>query len=311
VDTAAFHLVWEREGCRAHLRGHVDELRLNALLRLLPADEPLCLDLREAHLSPEALRALRRLGAVRPGLRVEPAGLADGGARSTAGSPDMDLMAMLAHELRSPLALTHTRLQALARTLATAGRQAEAEACRRSVRDLATTTRLFDFYLTAAQPWRFEPVSLTDVVARCVQAIEDAGDAGDTAGVAFQVVSDGPAWVRGHPRALEQLVHNLVLNAAQACAPHGEVLLRLRRVAGGAELRVSDDGPGYPEAVLEHPFVPYRTDRRGGTGLGLVICKWIVDRHGGRLTLANRTRGAVARVFLPAGSEAPASHAAR
>ncbi len=297
MDTASFHLIWGQDGCRAQLRGHVDESRLNALLRLVAGDQPLRLDLREAHISPGALSALGRLAAIRPHLRLEPATLMEF-VRAPGGTaaPEMDIMAILAHELRSPLALAHTRLQTLAQTLAAAGRTLEAEVCRRSTRDLATATRLFDFYLTAAQPWHLDAVALADVAAQCLRALEDLAEVDQ---VSFRLDTDGPAVAYGHPRALQQLIHNLALNAAQACGVAGEVRVRVHQDGHGVEITVADDGPGFPAEILQRPFVPYRTDRTRGTGLGLVICKWIVDRHRGQMTLANLARGAVVTVVLP------------
>lgn len=302
MDTASFHLVWNQDECRAVLRGHVDEPRLNALLGLVAPDQTLCLDLRAAHLSPQALDGLRRVAIAHPLLRLLPESLLEL-VRTPSGKqqPPMDIVAMLAHELRSPLSLVHTRLQVLAHGLQAEGRDADAESCRRSLRDLTTATRLFELYLTAAQPWQFSPVSVADVAAQSLQALEDFAA---TSGVAFRLDVQGDTAAHGHPRALHQLLYNLVLNGVQACAPQGEVRVCVRGHRGQVVATVADDGLGFPEMILRQPFVPYRTDRRAGTGLGLVICKWIVDRHQGTLVLANLARGAAVTVTLPASGDA-------
>lgn len=107
---------------------------------------------------------------------------------------------------------------------------------------------------------------------------------------------------------LEQVVTNLVLNAADAMPDGGDIVLstRMHRSAlDGADmlaLEVYDNGTGLSPEVLEHMFDPfYTTKPKGrGTGLGLSVVHGIVARHGGRVTAENRAAGgALFRVLLP------------
>jgi signal transduction histidine kinase len=70
------------------------------------------------------------------------------------------------------------------------------------------------------------------------------------------------------------------------------------------ELSVEDEGPGL--ASTQNLWVPFFTTKPGGTGLGLVLAREIVENHGGEIALANRTngRGCVATVSLPRGASA-------
>jgi signal transduction histidine kinase len=299
METASIHLQRGRGACRARIRGGIDEARLNAVLAQVVPGQTLTLDLREAHLSPDAWALLTRLARETHQIRVEPeelmALLSPGPGVPRA---EIDMAAVLAHELRTPLSLTYTRLQGLAEKLAAEGHDAEAAICRRSYQDLMTATRLFEVYLAAAQPWTPVPVDLAALAAATLQTLSDSPD---VQGVQFEMDVAGQPVVNGQPRALRQLIYNLALNAAQACHPGGRVRIRLRRDGGDAVLTVEDDGPGFPEAILREPFKPYRTGRKEGLGLGLAICKWLVDRHGGEIRLGNTPEGATVTVLLPLG----------
>jgi nitrogen fixation/metabolism regulation signal transduction histidine kinase len=99
--------------------------------------------------------------------------------------------------------------------------------------------------------------------------------------------------VEADPDQLEQLLINLVRNAAEAApaAPNGVRLSwsLLEKPAPAVEIRVDDDGPGLPPSA--NLFVPFFTTKQGGSGIGLVLCRQIAEAHGGTLTLANRPEG--------------------
>jgi nitrogen fixation/metabolism regulation signal transduction histidine kinase len=110
-----------------------------------------------------------------------------------------------------------------------------------------------------------------------------------------------PARVAADPALLRRVFVNLVSNALQAMPQGGALELTLDREQGRARARITDTGPGLPEAVRARLFEPYFTTRSGGTGLGLAIAKRVIDGCGGRLTLdgAPSGRGTVAQVELP------------
>jgi signal transduction histidine kinase len=87
---------------------------------------------------------------------------------------------------------------------------------------------------------------------------------------------------------LKMAFFNLGKNAAEALKQCGTVAPRVTFscVVDGAKLRivVSDNGPGMPREIAENLFVPFKTKKEGGTGLGLTICKKIIDIHGGFIT---------------------------
>jgi two-component system nitrogen regulation sensor histidine kinase NtrY len=138
----------------------------------------------------------------------------------------------------------------------------------------------------------FQNVALRPLVARVV-ALEKR--------VPVSVKAGADLNLRADPDQLEQLLINLVRNAADASLETGgSVRLGWVRTGIHVEIRVEDDGPGL--AGTANLFVPFFTTKPGGTGIGLVICREIAEAHGGTVTLENRSggTGCVARLRLPA-----------
>ncbi len=107
-----------------------------------------------------------------------------------------------------------------------------------------------------------------------------------------RVLSDEPTPIHGQPCQLEQVVLNLLENAAHAIADRaeGEIRIRTRVEEAQVILEVSDNGGGIPPEILERIFEPFFTtkERGVGTGLGLAIVDSIVREHGGTLTVCSR-----------------------
>ena len=102
---------------------------------------------------------------------------------------------------------------------------------------------------------------------------------------------------------IQQLAHNLLVNALQHTPVDGGVTVELAAVADCAILTVADTGPGIPPEFLEKIFDPFVTTRKHGTGLGLAICAGIAAAHRARLRVANReSGGATFTVEFPLGN---------
>jgi PAS domain S-box-containing protein len=118
--------------------------------------------------------------------------------------------------------------------------------------------------------------------------------------VPIQLVEGANLTIRADRDQLEQLLINLVRNAADAVSETcGRVRIQWSRAGPQLELLVLDEGPGISNPA--NLFVPFFTTKPGGTGIGLVLSRQIAEAHGGSLTLENRPdqRGCVARLRLP------------
>ncbi len=120
----------------------------------------------------------------------------------------------------------------------------------------------------------------------------------------FQLVDNLPAHGASFDTAqVEQALINLLKNARESGADPASIELAVSRVAQGFTIEVRDRGPGFSSTALEHALVPFYSTKASGTGLGLTLCREIVEAHGGRLRIANRDGGGAAvTLWLPEGS---------
>ncbi|TFV90145.1 PAS domain S-box protein [Oxalobacteraceae bacterium OM1] len=121
-------------------------------------------------------------------------------------------------------------------------------------------------------------------------------------GVALRLsLEDTTAQVRGDRILLEQVLANLIHNALHAMHDQPRhrrnIELTCRRIGQDLRVTVADQGPGIPGEQLEQVFVPFFTTKHDGLGLGLNICRTIVEAHGGCITVENRTGGGAAFSF--------------
>ena len=116
--------------------------------------------------------------------------------------------------------------------------------------------------------------------------------------------ADELPFVEGDRVRLQQVVLNLVLNAVEAMGSlkegPRELLMSTEQKDQSVLVTVRDSGPGVDPDVLRRVFEPFYTTKTGGTGMGLAICRSIIDAHGGRLWAeANKPQGAVFQFTLP------------
>jgi signal transduction histidine kinase len=104
---------------------------------------------------------------------------------------------------------------------------------------------------------------------------------------------------------LQQVVLNLIVNAVQAMGavadgPRELFVTTARAEPDGVLVAVKDSGPGFDPATFEQLFTPFYTTKPGGLGMGLSICRSIIEAHGGRLWVtANLPRGAIFHFTVP------------
>jgi signal transduction histidine kinase len=207
------------------------------------------------------------------------------------------MAAVVAHEVRNPLAGIRGGVQLIGSYL-----PAESEAqdfvkemCGRidslneAIGDLLAFARLRDL-----EVGRVDAVVLLSDVVRSLR--HDPA----LAAVEWDVVVPVPLTIDGDVDALKLVFTNLALNAAQAVAAGGRVVLSAHAEEHGSVVEVADNGPGVPAGVRERVFEPFFTTKHRGTGLGLATARRVTEGHGGTITLVDRAGGGtIARVILP------------
>jgi signal transduction histidine kinase len=216
--------------------------------------------------------------------------LRDVTARRLRESRRLDFYSIIAHDLRSPLSAMLMRTDMLLR-----GRRgvlaAEVISDLRKMdshmrRLMALINDFLDFARMeeAAHAMKRARVDLGDVVA---EIVDDFRPLVENAGQQIRVDIQGPRpVVSGDRQRLQQVLTNLVANAVKFTLPAGSVVLHARSVGGWCEVSVLDDGPGIPSEILPTLFqrytrAPNESADAGGTGLGLLIVREIVEAHGG------------------------------
>jgi two-component system sensor histidine kinase KdpD len=128
-------------------------------------------------------------------------------------------------------------------------------------------------------------------------------------------VEPGLPMLRLDPVLFEQVLFNLLDNAAKYSPPRSRIRVRATRDGELVEIEIVDEGPGIPPADLERIFdkfyrVQAQDRRRAGTGLGLAICRGFVEALGGSITARNRRdrSGAVLTIRMPAIPGVEAEH---
>jgi two-component system NtrC family sensor kinase len=151
------------------------------------------------------------------------------------------------------------------------------------------------------------PLRLDDLVQQ-VTGVE-AREAAET-GLVLDASVIAPATVHGDAYYLRQVFENLVRNAREAMEGRDEpprLWVSVARAGAQAEVRVTDNGPGIAPENLQSIFQPFVSTKGKGMGLGLAICREIVEGHGGRLDVESTLgRGTTFTVSLPLYAESPA-----
>ena len=255
-------------------------------------------------------------------VRAEPLGpvrrvvvsLRDTEARRRTERSHAELIATVAHELRSPLTsvkgFTATLLAKWERFTDDQKRlmletvDADANRVTRLIAELLDISRIDSGRLEL----RRQPVDIGAAVGRHIQAYVAAGQTADR----FLLRVEQPLpdlWA--DPDKVDQVLSNLLENAVR----HGEGTVTIDVTASaspregeetGTSVTVSDEGPGIPEESMNRVFTRFwRGSKRGGTGLGLYIVKGIVEAHGGTITVGRAPGGgAEFRFMLPVGTPA-------
>jgi heavy metal sensor kinase len=216
------------------------------------------------------------------------------------------------HELRTPVAI----LQGEAEVALSQASRSSAE-YRESLTFLHQETRRLArivedlFTLTRADSGQY-PITprefyLDELAGECAQSMRSIAE---EKGISLKVSAPEELKIFADESLLRRMLINLMSNAIKYAPAGGRVEVACRQVPGGAELSVSDNGPGIPPEQQQRIFERFfrgdqartRTGDDGGAGLGLSIARWIAEVHNGRLNLAKSdSTGSTFTAWLPLG----------
>jgi signal transduction histidine kinase len=203
----------------------------------------------------------------------------------------------LAHEIRNPLAGIQMSLENLRKDAADPEIRERIDP---PIAELGRLARLLNRYLS---PLRHAPEPVTSVnVSELVEDLCTLLRYRLPENVSLGSAIDGDiTWMLPKDRIRQSLL-NLVLNAMHAIGDEeGKIAISVERNAERLAICVDDDGPGFPEELLEGPLRRFETHSEEGTGLGLAMVRRVAEDLGGDLMLENRDpRGARVRLVLPA-----------
>ena len=215
------------------------------------------------------------------------------------------LAAGIAHEIRNPLTAINVRLHSLKRGLVNnSSEQEDALVIDHEIQRLEHIVQEFLQFARPAEP-KFILVSADSLLDKVKSLF---GSHLEKASIQLNLESAPDVWVRVDPHQIEQVLINLVRNAAESIERDGTINLRVRtnttRLAGRTgpmvALEVSDTGKGIPPEARKRMFDPFFTTKEEGTGLGLVIALRIIEKHNGALKFhSDMNHGTTFTILLP------------
>jgi signal transduction histidine kinase len=209
------------------------------------------------------------------------------------------------HELKNPLGVLKTSVDAMRRQLATAAGGAPDERLVRHLDKLdrnlnkmqRNITCLLEF-ARSSEP-AYQDCDVHSVIEAALEEV--AFPPGIRVSRRFDPALRA---IQLDPAQMERVFVNLAQNACEAMGERGELALATAAVPGGIRITFEDSGPGVPEDLREQIFTPLWTGRPGGTGMGLAICRNLVEAHRGRIWVDAEGPGARFQVELPWRGEA-------
>lgn len=219
------------------------------------------------------------------------------------------MMSGVVHEVRTPLNTVILTVEHAQRVLDRGGdpREQLSTVAREADRAVQILSDILDFAKPSALD--LKPVALAP---RLAAALEPLRIRFDERGVTISLVVEPGLTVLASERHFHQVLTILLINALDAMPFGGRLDMRARRVEEGAKVTITDTGVGIDPAALQRLFEPFATGRSesGGTGLGLNVARWIMNKHGGDVSIASRGIGKGTTVTLLL-KTAPAAEAPR
>ncbi len=213
------------------------------------------------------------------------------------------LAAGTSHSIRNPLTSVKMRLFSLSRSLDLDGDQKEDfDVISEEIGHIDTIVQNF---LEFSRPPRLklQPVSPSDIVDQAIQLLQHRLESYEVF-IKIQRNERLPL-VQADPEQLKEVLVNIIVNACEAMGQGGSIIIYEETIIEqhtprAVVVRLSDNGPGIPDAIKSKILEPFFTTKEEGTGLGLSIATRIVQEHGGRLDVSSREgKGSTFIIILP------------
>ena len=207
-----------------------------------------------------------------------------------------EMAAVIAHEVKNPLAAVRGAIQVIGKRLAAGSR--EAAVVTDIIARIDTLNQLVRDLLLFARPPQPHPIPVD--VTRVLSATIDLLRGDDAhAGVRVTIAGDAPP-IDADVELLKIVFLNLFINSAQAMKGRGDITIDVSTERSMCRLVISDTGPGIPPEIRTRLFTPFVTTKARGTGLGLSTVKRVIEAHHGEIRVESpETGGARVTVLLP------------
>ncbi len=207
-----------------------------------------------------------------------------------------EMAAVIAHEVRNPLAAVRGAVQVIGSRLPTGTN--DATIVKEIIARIDGLNDLIQDLLVFARPPAPKPAqadlrALTESVVQLLKR--------DPVFAELQVIIEGAAPpLKADATMLTIAIQNLLINSAQATQGRGEVTVRLGAADGWHSIEIADTGPGIPAEIRAALFRPFKTTKARGTGLGMATAKRLTELQGGRIEVACPAGGGtIVTLFLP------------
>ena len=202
-----------------------------------------------------------------------------------------ELAAALAHEIKNPIALIRANIDHLR-----LGLEPEYEKCFEIInKELNKLNSLISDYVEILQPdIRNEVIFPEDLIYDVTEEFAILGEKD----IDFEFDIDGEVTLKGDYKKLSILLFNIYKNSAEAIKESGIIRTSLYEKNDNIIIEIEDNGGGIAKDIIKNIGTPFFTTKDGGSGLGIMICKTIMEAHGGEIKIENTENGCVTKLIF-------------
>jgi two-component system sensor histidine kinase HydH len=213
-----------------------------------------------------------------------------------------ELAAGIAHELRNPLSSIKGAAVLLSDRSAKLPDEKSAEYQALIAEEIERLEGILTNYQSLVRPLKIdkEPICANSVVEKTVRLMRLNAD---VPAIHLSLAPELPS-CESDPQSLKQVFINLIKNAHEACGSKGALYIATEFISPWIRITFSDTGKGLSPEILPHIFEPFVSTKANGMGLGLAICRRLIELNGGEIEAQNNSNGgACFTIYLPAGKQ--------